>query len=77
VFPLISEALLKSVSPFNAALFGASGRALVELGDPRGVEVLEQANQKLISPRARPLLQQLVEQLKQKAQAAAPKTPGE
>src|SRR5229473_1798409 len=46
VFPLISEALLKSVSPFNAALFGASGRALVELGDPRGVEVLEQANQK-------------------------------
>jgi len=77
VFPLISEALLKSVSPFNAALFGASGRALVDLGDPRGVEVLEQANQKLISPRARPLLQQLVEQLKQKAQAAAPKTPGE
>ncbi len=77
VFPLISEALLKSVSPFNAALFGASGRALVELGDPRGVEVLEQANQKLISPRARPLLQQLVEQLKQKTQAAAPKTPGE
>ncbi len=77
VFPLISEALLKSVSPFNAALFSASGRALVELGDQRGVEVFEQASQKLISPRARPLLQQLVEQLKQKAQAAAPKTPGE
>jgi hypothetical protein len=76
VFPLISAALLKSVSPFNAALFGASGRALVELGDQRGVEVFEQASQKLISPRARPLLQQLVEQLKQKAQAAAPKTPG-
>jgi hypothetical protein len=76
VFPIIAEALRKSVSPFNAALFGASGRALVELGDQRGVEVFEQASQKLISPRARPLLQQLVEQLKQKAQAAAPKTPG-
>ena len=77
VFPLISEALLKSASPFNAALFGASGRALVELGDQRGVEVFDQAGQKLASPRARPLLQQLVQQLKQKAQADAPKTPGE
>ena len=77
VFPLISEALLKSASPFNAALFGASGRALVELGDQRGVEVFEQAGKKLTSPRAIPLLQQLEQQLKQKAQAAAPKTPGE
>jgi len=78
VFPLISETLLKSASPFNAALFGASGRALVELGDQRGVEVLEQAGQKLNSnsQRARPLLEQLVQQLKQKAQAATPKTPG-
>jgi len=77
VFPLISEALLNSAAPFNAALFGASGRALVELGDQRGVEVFEHAAEKLSSPRARPLLQQLLQQLKQKAQPATPKNPGD
>ena len=75
VFPLISEELLKSVLPFNATLFGASGRALVELGDPRGVDVLEQAAKNLTSQRALPLLQQLVQQLKQKGQTDAIKLP--
>jgi hypothetical protein len=78
VFPIVSEALLKSASPFNAALFGASGRALVALGDQRGLEVLEQAGKKLSSPRAIPLLQQLEQQLKQKAHPAViTKTPSE
>jgi aminopeptidase N len=77
VFPLISETLLKSVAPFNAALFGASGRALVALGDQRGLEVFEQVSKKLTSPRAIPLLQQLVQQLKQKGQTAQPKTPSD
>jgi hypothetical protein len=77
VFPLISETLLKSLSPFNAALFGASGHALVALGDQRGLEVFEQASKKLTSPRAIPLLQQLVQQLKEKGQTATPKTPGD
>jgi aminopeptidase N len=72
VFPLLSEALLKSASPYNATLFGASGSALVELGDPRGVDILEQAGKKLTSLRALPLLQQLVQQLKQKGQTATP-----
>jgi len=72
VFPCLSEALMKSASPFNATLFGASGRALVELGDPRGVDILEQAGKKLSSPRALPLLLQLVQQLKQKGQTATP-----
>jgi aminopeptidase N len=75
VFPLLSETLVKSASPYNATLFGASGRALVELGDPRGVDVLEQAGKKLTSPRAIPLLQQLLQQLKQKAPPATTKTP--
>jgi aminopeptidase N len=75
VFPIVSEALLKSVSPLNLALLGSSARALVELGDQRGVEVFEQASQKLTSPRARPLLQQLEQQLKQKVQATTPKNP--
>jgi HEAT repeat protein len=77
VFQLLSEALLKSVTPFNPPLFTASGRALVELGDPRGVDVLEQAGKKLTSPRALPLLQQLLQQLKQKSQTATPKTPSD
>ncbi len=75
VFPLLSETLVKSASPYNATLFGASGRALVELGDPRGVDVLEQAGKKLTSPRAIPLLQQLLQQLKQKAPPVTTKTP--
>jgi HEAT repeat protein len=78
VFAIVSEALLKSASPLNLALFGASGRALVALGDQRGLEVFEQASKKLSSPRAIPLLQQLEQQLKQKAQPAViTKTPSE
>jgi HEAT repeat protein len=77
VFPLLAEALVKSASPFNATLFSASGRALVELGDPRGVDVLEQAGKKLSSPRAIFLLQQLQQQLKQKSQPATTKTPSD
>ncbi len=76
VFPIVSEVFLKAASPLNIALLGASGRALVELGDERGVELFEQASQKVSSPRAKPLLQQLEQQLKQKAQAATPKSPG-
>jgi aminopeptidase N len=76
VFPIISEALLKSASPPNFALLGAAGRALVELGDQRGVEVFEQAGQKL-APNARPFLLQMEQQLKQKAQTAPPKTAGQ
>ena len=76
VFPIVSAAFLKAASPLNFGLLGASGRALVELGDQRGIEVFEQVGQKLGSPRARPLLQQLEQQLKQKAQVATPKTPG-
>ncbi|HJP91570.1 MAG TPA: M1 family aminopeptidase [Pyrinomonadaceae bacterium] len=76
VFPLISEALLKSASPYNAALFNASARALVELGDQRGVAVFEQASKKLESARALLLLVELEEQLKKKAQATTRKAPG-
>ena len=66
VFPIISETLLKSASPYNATLFEASARALVELGDQRGLEVLEQAGQKVSIERVKSRLQQLTQQLKQK-----------
>jgi len=76
VFPVVSEAFLRAASTLNFTLLGASGRALVELGDQRGVELLERAGQNLTSPRIRPLLQLFEQQLKQKAPGAAPKTPG-
>jgi phosphoserine phosphatase len=66
VFPILSETLLKSASPYNAALFEASARALVELGDQRGLEVFEQAGQKVSLERVKSRLQQLTQQLKQK-----------
>jgi hypothetical protein len=47
------------------------------LGDPRGVEVIQRATQKATSPRAKPLLAQFEQQLKQKSQADTSKTPGQ
>jgi HEAT repeat protein len=70
VFPVISETFLKSASPFNFGLFNASGRALVELGDQRALAVFEQAGQKVSDERAKSMLQQLTQQLKQKTEPA-------
>lgn len=77
VFPVISETLLKSASPYNGALFEASARALVELGDQRGLEVFKQAGKKVANERAKSHLHELTEQLKKKAEPATSKTPGE
>jgi len=77
VFPVISEAFLKSASPLNLTLFNTSGRALVELGDQRALAVFEQAGQKVSDERAKSTLQQLTQQLKQKTEPATSKTPGE
>jgi aminopeptidase N len=74
-FPLISEVLMKSVTPFNFALAGAAGRALVDLGDQRGLEVFEQARKAAADPRAGALLQQLEQRLRQQEQTAQPKPP--
>jgi aminopeptidase N len=74
-FPIISEAFTKSVSPFEYAIFGPAGRALVELGDPRAAELFAQAAPKLESPRAKAQMQTFVDQLKQKSPPAAAKTP--
>ncbi|HYY95034.1 MAG TPA: hypothetical protein VE713_10985, partial [Pyrinomonadaceae bacterium] len=70
-FQAVSDALLKSVSPFRFQLAGAAGNALVELGDPRGVEVFEQARKAAASPRFDGLLNQMEQRLKEKAQQPA------
>ena len=68
-FQAVSEALLKSASPFRFALAGAAGSALVELGDPRGVEVFEQARKVAAgNTRADAFLGQMEQRLKQKTQ---------
>jgi len=73
---IISDTLIQTAEPLNFILLGASGRALVALGDPSGVEVFERATQKATSPRVKPLLAQCEQQLKQKSQANTSKAPG-
>jgi aminopeptidase N len=68
-FQVASEALLKSASPFRFALAGAAGGALVEIGDPRGVEVFEQARKAAAgNTRADAFFGQMEQRLKQKSQ---------
>jgi aminopeptidase N len=78
-FQAVSDALLKSVSPFRFQLAGAAGGALVQLGDARGVEVFEQARKSLANPGADNFLSQMEQRLKQKAQQppAAQKPPSQ
>ncbi|MEO6392648.1 MAG: HEAT repeat domain-containing protein, partial [Pyrinomonadaceae bacterium] len=71
-FSLISAALIKYASPLNFNIATASARALVELGDQRGVAVFEQVLPLLDSPRAKRLVMQLEQQLKDKASGAKP-----
>src|SRR2546423_782929 len=68
-FQVASETLLKSASPFRFPLAGAAGNALVELGDPRGVEVFEQARKAAAgNTRADAFYGQMEQRLKQKTQ---------
>jgi len=78
-FQTVSDALLKSVSPLRFQLAGAAGGALVRLGDPRGVEVFEQARKAVAgNTRADAFLVQLEERLKQNAhQPGEQKPPGQ
>jgi aminopeptidase N len=71
-FPLVADVLMKAVTPFNFALAGAAGRALVDLGDPRGLEVIEQARKASSDQRAGALLQRLEQQLRQQGQPTQP-----
>ena len=66
-YAIISEAFLKSASPYNFFVFAATGRALVELGDQQAMELFKKVEPMLQSPRAKGLLQQLEMDLKKKA----------
>ncbi len=73
VFPLISEAFLQAVSSSNQALGSASAEVLMTLGDPRTMQVIEQARKKARSPFVQSALNDLEQRLRQGTQAATPK----
>ena len=64
-FPLVSRALLWSADTLNFPVGNAAGEALVKLGDPRGVEVIEQAIKKVNSPQIQGFIRQFQQRLQQ------------
>ena len=64
-FPLVSEAFLRSVDTLNFPIGNAAGEALVKLGDPRGIEVIEQAIKKVNSPQIQGFIRQFQQRLQQ------------
>ena len=78
-FQIVSDTLLKSVSPIRFQLAASAGNALVQLGDARGVEVFEQARKTAANPTADNFLGQMEQRLKEKAQQppAEQKPPGQ
>lgn len=73
VFPLISEAFLQAVSSSNQTLGSASAEVLMTLGDPRTMQVIDQARKRARSPFVQAALNQLEQRLRQGTQAATPK----
>jgi aminopeptidase N len=66
-FQLVSDALSYGASTANFQLSNAAGEALVKLGDPRGVEAIEQAIKKANSPQIQDFIKQFQQRLRQKA----------
>jgi aminopeptidase N len=68
VFQLISQAFLWATSKVNFQISNAAGEALVKLGDPRGIEVLEQAVKGAGSPQIQGFIRRFQERLRQSLQ---------
>jgi aminopeptidase N len=76
-FPLVSEAFLHSVDTLNFPIGNAAGEALVKLGDPRGVEVIEQAIKKVNSQQIQGFIRQFQQRLQQALKPEAQKPAGQ
>lgn len=74
-FKLVSDALLASASRTDFPIAAASGDALVKLGDPRGIEIIEQAVKASNSPQFQGFIKQFQDRLRQAAQPAAQPKP--
>ncbi|HEX8843706.1 MAG TPA: M1 family aminopeptidase [Pyrinomonadaceae bacterium] len=71
VFPIVSQAFLYATSTFNFSIGSAAGEALVKIGDPRGIEVLEQAVKGVNSQQIQGFIRQFQQRLRQSLQPAA------
>lgn len=66
-FQIVSEALLRAASTLNFGLSNVAGEALIKLGDPRGIEVIEQAVKESNNPQIQGFIRQFQQRLRQKA----------
>ncbi|MDT4895795.1 MAG: aminopeptidase [Acidobacteriota bacterium] len=64
-FQIISDALSYGASTLNFPMSNAAGEALVKLGDPRGVDVIEQAIKKANNPQMQGFIRQFQQRLRQ------------
>jgi aminopeptidase N len=62
-FALVSEALLRAISTNNTAITNAASETLIKLGDPRAVQVFEQAVKGANSPQIQGLIKQFLQRL--------------
>ena len=69
-FQIVSQSFLHAASRQDFQLAAASGDALVKLGDPRGVEILEQGVKSVNNPQFQGFLRQFQQRLRQAAQPA-------
>ena len=76
-FPLVSEAFMQSVDTLNFPIGNAAGEALVKLGDPRGIEVIEQAIKKVNSQQIQGFIRQFQQRLQQALKPEAQKPAGQ
>jgi aminopeptidase N len=77
IFPIVSAAFSRSVSTFNFQLANASGDALVKLGDPRGIDIIEAAIKQVNSQQIEGFLRQFQQRLRQAAQSGQQKPAGQ
>jgi HEAT repeat protein len=75
-FPLVSEAFRQGVETLNFQLVSAAGTALVTLGDPRGVNVFEEARKASDNPQLQGFIMQLEERLKKSLPAGTSRAGG-
>ncbi len=76
-FKLVYDAFSTGVATFNFQLGNSAGEALVKLGDPRGIDVIEQAVKKSNNPQLQGFIRQFQERLRQSMQPAAQKPAGQ
>ncbi|HKC66344.1 MAG TPA: M1 family aminopeptidase, partial [Pyrinomonadaceae bacterium] len=70
VFQIVSQSFLHAASRQDFQIAAASGDALVKLGDPRGIEILEQGVKSANNPQFQGFLRQFQQRLRQAAQPA-------